>query len=343
MEISSKTIANMLGGILRGDPEKRITGVAPFELAGDSDITLAATPKFLKKIEDTKAGVIIVPEDFKGKEGMNTIGVKNPPVAFAKVIEIFNPPSPVERFISPSAITGENFKCGHIVSIAHMVSIGNNVSIGERVRIHPGVIIEDHVRIGDDVEIFPNVTIRAGTRIGSRVIINSGTVIGSDGFGFAPDGIKYCKIPHTGIVQIDDDVEIGALNAIDRATFGKTWIKKGVKTDNLVHIAHNVTIGENSIIVAQVGISGSTQLGKHVVLAGQAGISGHLKIGDNVTVGPQAGVGKSIPDGEIVSGSPEIPHRLWLRVQRTIPQLPDLKKRIAKLEKKLSGKAEKSE
>ncbi len=342
MEISSKTIANILDGILKGDPEKKITGVAPFELAKDSDITLAAAPKFLKNIAGTKAGVIIVPKDFKGREDLNTIGVENPPVAFAKAIEIFNPPSPVERSISPSAITGKNFKCGHIVSIAHMVSIGNNVTMGERVRIRPGVVIENDVTMGDDVEIFPNVTIRAKTKIGSRVIINSGTVIGSDGFGFAPEGIKYYKIPHTGIVQIDDDVEIGALNAIDRATFGKTWIQKGVKTDNLVHIAHNVTIGENSIVVAQVGISGSTKVGRHVILAGQAGISGHLKIGDNVTVGPQAGVGKSIPDGEVVSGSPEIPHRLWLRVQRTIPQLPDLKKRIMKLEK-LLGKAEKSE
>jgi UDP-3-O-[3-hydroxymyristoyl] glucosamine N-acyltransferase len=167
------------------------------------------------------------------------------------------------------------------------------------------------------------------------VIIHAGTVIGSDGFGFAPDGKKYYKIPHIGRVQIDDDVEIGAGNTIDRATFGKTWIKSGVKTDNLVHIAHNVTVGENSILVAQVGISGSVTIGKNAILAGQAGVVGHLNIGDNVTIGAQAGVAQSVSGDEIVSGSPAIPHRLWLRVQKILPRLPDLKKKLQEIEKRL--------
>ena len=159
---------------------------------------------------------------------------------------------------------------------------------------------------------------------------------------FAPDGEKYYKIPQTGIVQIDDDVEIGAGNTIDRATFGKTWIRRGVKTDNLIHIAHNVTIGENSVLVAQVGISGSVTIGKHAILAGQAGVSGHLTIGDDVTIGPQAGVTASVPDGEIVSGSPEMPHRLWLRVQRIICRLPELKKKLSEIEKRLNKVEEKN-
>jgi UDP-3-O-[3-hydroxymyristoyl] glucosamine N-acyltransferase len=204
--------------------------------------------------------------------------------------------------------------------------IGNNVTVGHRITLRPNVVVGDNVVMGNDVRIYPNVTILERCTIGNRVIIHAGTVIGSDGFGFAPDGKKYYKIPHTGIVRIDDDVEIGAGNTIDRATFGKTWIKRGVKTDNLVHIAHNVTVGEDSVLVAQVGISGSVTIGKNAILAGQAGVAGHLILGDDVTVVSQAGVAKSVPSGETVSGSPAITHRQWLRMQRILPKLPELKK-----------------
>jgi UDP-3-O-[3-hydroxymyristoyl] glucosamine N-acyltransferase len=222
------------------------------------------------------------------------------------------------------------------------VVIGANVNIGERVWLHPGVVIGDNVSIGNDCIIYPNTTILERCIIADRVIIHAGTVIGSDGFGFAPDGKSYHKIPHTGNVQIDDDVEIGANNTIDRATFGTTHIGRGVKTDNLVHIAHNVIVGENTVIVAQVGVSGSVTIGKNVILAGQAGVAGHLTIGDGATVGPQTGVGKPVPEGQIVSsGIPEMPHRLWLRVQRLIPKLPDFNRRLSQLEKKIKSFGEK--
>jgi UDP-3-O-[3-hydroxymyristoyl] glucosamine N-acyltransferase len=185
------------------------------------------------------------------------------------------------------------------------------------------------------VTLFPNVTILARCRIGNRVIIQAGTVIGSDGFGYAPDGRTYRKIQHVGIVQIDDDVEIGAGNTIDRATFGRTWIQRGVKTDNLVHIAHNVTVGEDTVLVAQVGISGSVTIGRHVVIAGQAAVSGHLEIGDDVIIGPRGGVAKSLPNGVVVSGGPEMPHRTWLKVQRIMPRLPEFKKKLDEFEKRL--------
>jgi UDP-3-O-[3-hydroxymyristoyl] glucosamine N-acyltransferase len=165
-------------------------------------------------------------------------------------------------------------------------------------------------------------------------VVHAGSVIGSDGFGFANDGNHYHKIPQIGIVRIDDDVEIGACNAIDRGTFGETWIKKGVKTDNLVHIAHNVTVGEDTVLVAQVGIAGSVKIGHHCILAGQAGVGQHLSIGDRAIVGPQAGVTKSVPAGQIVSGTPSIPHRLWLKVSNIISTLPDMKKRLRRLEKR---------
>jgi UDP-3-O-[3-hydroxymyristoyl] glucosamine N-acyltransferase len=216
-----------------------------------------------------------------------------------------------------------------------MTVIGNHVRIGRRASIYPGVVIGDHVSIGDDVRLYPNVTILERCRLGERVTIHAGTVIGSDGFGFAPDGDIYHKIPHDGIVQIDDDVEIGANNTIDRGTFGKTHIQCGVKTDNLVHIAHNVTVGENTVLVAQVGISGSTSLGRHVVMAGQVGVAGHIHIGDGVMIGGQSGIASDVPAGEIMSGSVAMPHKTWLKVQRIMPRLPELKRQLVDMEKRL--------
>ena len=335
MELTLAGIAAIVEGEVQGDFDKRIRDVAPFDNASDEQITFAGSPKYLKRIAETGAGAVIVPRDFQASF-KNLILVDNPQVAFAKVVEAFHPPIKPETGISPNAHIGEGFACGQDVSIAPFVVIGSNVSIGRNVILHANVFIGDNVVIGDNVEIYPNVTILERCKIGNRVIIHAGTVIGSDGFGFAPDGEKYHKVPQIGIVQIDDDVEIGALNAIDRATFGKTWIQKGVKTDNLVQIAHNVTVGENSILVAQVGIAGSTTIGKHAVFAGQSAVAGHLNIGDNVIIGPQAGVAKSVKSGEVLSaGLPAIPHRLWLRVQRVLPMLPELLKRLSKVEKQL--------
>ncbi len=325
----------MVQGNIIGDGEEAIQGAAPFELAGEGQITVASTAKFLKKIDNCAAAAIIVPLDFK-TDTHNLLQVDNPMVAFAKIMQFFHPPVQPTAGIDPGAAVGENFKCGQNVTVGPQVAIGRQVTVGNRVWIQPGVVVGDEVAIGDDVIIHPNVTIQARCIVGNRVIIHAGTVIGSDGFGFAPDGKCYHKIPHTGIVHIDDDVEIGANNTIDRGTFGKTYIGRGVKTDNLVHIAHNVSVGENTVLVAQVGISGSVTIGKNAILAGQAGIAGHLTIGNGATVGPKTGVGKPVPDGQIVSaGIPEMPHRLWLRVVRTIPQLPQLVKRLAALEKKI--------
>jgi len=341
MKLSMAKIADLVQGQIVGDPDLTIRGIAPFELAGEHDITVAGNAKFLKKVDDCKAAALIVPKE-ANLSGRNLVQVDNPMVAFAKVLKRFNPPVPPPDGIHPSAVIGREFEHGQNLSIGPQVVVGNHVTVGARVWLYPGVVIGDQVAIGDDVLIHPNATILERTSIGSRVVIHSGTVIGSDGFGFAPDGSAYHKIPHTGTVQIDDDVEIGANNAIDRGTFGKTHIGRGVKTDNLVHIAHNVAVGENTVLVAQVGISGSVKIGKNAILAGQAGVAGHLTIGDHATVGPQTGVGKPVPDGQIVSaGIPEMPHRLWLRVVRTIPKLPDMSKRLLGLEKKFKEIEEK--
>jgi UDP-3-O-[3-hydroxymyristoyl] glucosamine N-acyltransferase len=333
-------IADHINGDLRGDRTKEISGVAPFEHAGADEITYAGTARFLKKIEEASAGAVIVPMSVEDCD-KDIIRVENPQAAFAKVIRLFHPLRTQPAGISPHACIGENFSCGREVSIAPGVVVQGNVTVGDRTTLHPNAVVGDGVILGDDVIVYPNVTIGAGCRIGNRVIIHAGSVIGSDGFGFAPDGEMYHKIPHIGIVQIDDDVEIGAGNTIDRATFGKTWIQKGVKTDNLVHVGHNVTVGENTVLVAQVGISGSVTIGKHAILAGQAGIAQHLRIGDHAIVGPRAGISKDVPNGEIVSGAPEMPHKLWLRVQRLLPRLPELKKRLSDLEKRFARVEEK--
>ncbi|MFH2065877.1 MAG: UDP-3-O-(3-hydroxymyristoyl)glucosamine N-acyltransferase [Pseudomonadota bacterium] len=334
MEKTLAEIAQTVNGVVFGNPDQMISGAAPFDDASDKDITFVAAPKFLKRMDSCKAGAMIVPEGVS-RPGANLVVVKNPLIAFTKVLELLYPFLPQKPGIHPTAVVGERFVCGRNVSIGPFTAIADGVCLGDHVEIHPHVVIERNVVIGDHVLIHPHVTILERCRIGSRVIIHAGSVIGSDGFGFAPDGERWIKIPHKGIVQIDDDVEIGANNAIDRGTLGRTWIQKGVKTDNLVHIAHNVTVGENSVFAAQAGVAGSATLGRHTTVAGQAGITGHLKLGDNVTIGPQAGVTRAIPDNTIVSGSPEMPHKTWLRAMNIIPRLPEIKKQILELAKKV--------
>jgi UDP-3-O-[3-hydroxymyristoyl] glucosamine N-acyltransferase len=335
-DYSLQDLAGVTNGEATGEKEKKIRGVAPFETADADQITFAGGKKFLKRIDETRAGAIFVPKGFEAP-GKNLIRVNNPQLAFAKVVGLYHPSVPPSPGINAMSTLGENVFTGDRVFIGAFVTVGNRVTIGNDSVIQNGVFIGDDVVIGENAVIHPNVTIMHGCRIGNRVTIQPGSVIGSDGYGFVMDGGSHHKVPQIGIVQIDDDVEIGAGCTIDRATFGKTWIQRGVKTDNLVHIAHNVVIGTDSLVVAQVGIAGSTTIGHHAILAGQAGISGHLTLGDHVVVGPMTGVGRPVANGEVVSsGSPAMPHRTWLRVQRVIPTLPEMKKKIADLEKKLA-------
>ncbi len=349
MKKSLAELAEITGGEVLGAPETEICGIAPFDEAGPADITFADAANILKRICDTRAGAVIVPEYFdpayfdpaavpNAQPGIQPhfIRTPHPRLAFAKIMHLFFPPARPGDGIHPAASVGEHGVFGNDVSVGPLAVIQDHVTIGSRVVIHPHVTIGSHVTIGDDAIIYPHVTILERCTIGSRVIIHAGTVIGSDGYGFVPDGAAHFKIPQLGIVQVDDDVEIGACNTIDRATFGKTWIQQGVKTDNHVQIAHNVVVGENTLIVAQVGIAGSTRIGRNVTLAGQAGIAGHLTIGDFAVVGPQAGVTRNVPAGTVVSGTPEMPHKQWLRTSRIIQRLPELKRKMAELEKRLN-------
>lgn len=333
MKITLSEIATLVNGTLKGNGKKEIYGVNSFEDADNTHITFASNAKYFKRIDTCRAAAVIVPPGIHSPKDI--IIVDNPELAFIEMLNLFHPsPKPVAHISNTNHI-GKDFICGADVSIGNHVSIADHVRIGDRVTIFPGVYIGDDVTIGNDVIIHPNVTIYHNCRIGSRIIIHAGTVIGSDGFGFFDDKKKYHKIPQVGIVQIDDDVEIGAVNTIDRATLGKTWIKSGTKTDNLIHIAHNVTIGENSVIAAQTGVAGSTTIGSRAILAGQAGISDHISIGDNVIVGPKSGVTSNLKSNQIVSGNPEMPHKIWLKVNRILPRLPELRRIITQMDKRL--------
>ena len=341
MKLSLKKIANLVGGNVIGDDSFTIEGINSLDAAAQGEISFFADRKYKESLRKTKASAIIISEEnllFKGPQ----VVVSNPVLAYAKVASIFVPPVPRYPGISEQAVLHESTHIGKDVSIYPLVYVGEEALIGDGVIMFPGVFIGNRVKIGSGTIIYPNVTILHDCQIGKNVIINAGTVIGSDGFGFVRDGPVSVKIPQIGMVQIDDDVEIGANSCIDRAASGKTWVKRGVKTDNFVHVAHNVTIGEDTIVVAQVAISGSVHIGKQVIIGGQVAVSDHVEIGDRVMIGSQSGVPKSIPSGEVVSGTPAMPHRLWLKTSGIIRRLPQfsehlrhLEKRVAELEKKI--------
>lgn len=336
MAYTLEELARQVQGEVVGNPERRIAGAGPFDSSGPEQITWAADKKFCRRILETAAGAVIVPEDFS-TEGKDLIRVAHPEVAFAWILALFHPPRRPAPGIRPSARIGEGLTCGRDVSVGECAVVGEGVFLGDRVCIGAGVYIGDGVSIGPDTVIYPNVTILERSRIGARVAIHSGTVIGSDGYGYASDGKVHHKIVHTGIVRIDDDVEIGACNTIDRAKFGETRIGRGVKTDNLVHIAHNVLVGEGTLLVAQAGVAGSVTIGRQAILAGQTGVAPHLNIGDGAIAGPQAGLGKDLEPGQIVYGSPALPYRTWLKVNRALPRLPDLAKQVADLRRRLAA------
>ena len=328
-------IAKLVDGKIVGDPNVEITGINSLEHAEGSDISFFFSPKYREQLKSTKARAILVKEQVSEFLGPQVI-VANPEVAYAKLASIFASPPPKFSGTSKQAYIHQSATVAQGASIYPFVYVGEESIIGENTILFPGVYVGKKVKIGKETIIYPNVTILDGTIIGSRVIIHSGTVIGSDGFGFVQQEGVSIKIPQMGYVHIEDNVEIGANCSIDRATFGRTWIKEGVKMDNLVQIAHNVVVGEHSIIVAQAGISGSVTLGKHVIVGGQVGIADHLSIGDRVMIGSQSGVAKSIPSGEIVSGTPTLPHRRWLRCMGLVGKLPEINDRLRRLEKALS-------
>ncbi len=342
MEVSVKLIAELINGKVFGDLKAKVSNIATIESAKEGDLTFIANKKYLKYLKKTKATAVIL-DKYVEHSDITQIVTDNPYLAYAKILTFFTKKDIQHKGISKNAEISKNvfIKDRAKVTIYPFVFIDEGVSIGENVIIYPHVYIGKDSVIGDNCTIYSNVSIYYNTKIGNNVTIHSGTVIGSDGFGYAKDGDKYFKIPQIGNVIIEDSVEIGAGCTIDRGALNSTIIKRGTKIDNLVQIAHNVEIGENSAIVAQVGISGSSKIGNNVVLAGQVGVAGHLKIGNNVMVGAQSGIGKSISDNKIVSGSPAIEHSKWLKWAVVYKDVPEFIKRVKKIEKLLGEKDDK--
>ena len=335
MEISLQQIAAITGGTIEGDPGTVITGLAGIDEAGPGQIAFVANPKYAPCLATTRASAVICgPDD--GPSPAALLRVPNPYLAYAKLVSAFNPPPDQPGTIAPEAHIGADVTLGSNVTVYPFAYIGDGCEIDDGVTIYPHCYIGPQCRIGAHTLLHPGVTIRERCRIGKRVIIHSGTVIGSDGFGYAKDGQHYFKIPQLGIVQIDDDVEIGACTTIDRAAIDRTWIQRGAKIDNLVQVAHNVVIGEDSAIVAQVGISGSTRLGARVTMAGQSAAVGHITIGDDVTVGARGAVVASLADRQVVSGAPAIDHKQNLRAILTLPKLPDMRQSLQKLQTRVA-------
>jgi UDP-3-O-[3-hydroxymyristoyl] glucosamine N-acyltransferase len=334
LALTLKYIAESIGGAVRGDDQVLIKGINSLLEAEQGEISFLARPRFKDQVKATKASAILVKEPTSLYQGPQVI-VSDPHLAYARVATIFAPAIPRFSGISEKAVIEEGTHLGNDVSIYPFVYVGKESVIGNNVILFPGVYVGDRVTLGDETVIYPNVTILSDCVIGNHVIIHAGTVIGSDGFGYAKHGDLSVKIPQTGIVEIEDNVEIGANNAIDRAALGKTLIRKGVKTDNLVQIGHNVVVGENTVIVAQVGISGSTRIGKGVVIGGQVGLADHIEVGDRVMIGSKSGVAQSIPAGEVVSGIPTMPHRLWLKTRGHIRRLPEFAQKVKELESRV--------
>jgi len=327
--------AKIINGEVIGDPEKVITGVSGVREANEGDITFIASSKYLKYLGDTKASCIIV-KDVIPELSIPQIKVTNPYYGFAKAIECFYPKASHPSAISAEAFVAENASIGHGASIYPFAVISGHAIIGDNSVIMPGVFIGENTRIGRDCLIYPNVTIREGVTLGDNVIIHSGTVIGSDGYGYVFEQGEHYKIPQMGGVIIEDDVEIGSNVSIDRATLGNTVIKKGVKIDNLSQIAHNVTIGERSLIISQAGIAGSAEIGDLVIIGGQVGVADHSVIDSGAIIVGGSGVMKGHMKKGVYSGYPAIPHATWLRAQALFSRLPEMNKRIRELEEKIS-------
>ncbi len=328
-------VHQLVGGELHGDGTTTLTTLASLSDATAQALAFVANDKVLQIKTGIKAGALLAHRHLS-ELTIPHIVVPNPQLAFAQVAQRFFVPTAAPRGIATELTRGKQVTIGPDVSVWSYVTLGDRVTIGARVTLYPGVFVGSDSTIGDDSVLYPNVVVREGCSIGARVTIHSGTVVGSDGFGYVQHQGKHVKIPQLGGVTIEDDVEIGANVTIDRATLGQTLIKTGTKVDNLVQIAHNVTIGAHSIVVAQVGIAGSTTIGQYVMIGGQAGLADHITIGDQVMIAARAGVNRSLEPNQIVSGAPVMPHETWMKAQAVIPRLPELRQLVRSLEQRVA-------
>jgi UDP-3-O-[3-hydroxymyristoyl] glucosamine N-acyltransferase len=337
MEFSLFELQQKVGGEIHGEPQTMISGVNDLKAAHENEIAFAENPGYFEQARHSKAAALVVPNDFPDLDKQNLLRIDSPRETFVRIMMLFDNEPPAPGGIHPTSVIAANS-----VGIAEEVSIGEHtviredVTIGKHTRIESGVHIGQGVKIGEQCVIGPNVVIKNNASIGNRVTIHAGTTIGSDGFGYVWSDDRHQKIPHFGNVQIGDDVEIGCNVCIDRATFGVTLIGCGTKIDNLVHIAHNCEIGENSILVSQVGLSGSVRVGNRVTLAGQVGVADHVRIEDGAVALARTGVSKDIKSGQVVWGAPSRPKAQVLRELASLASLPRLVKQVRELATRLA-------
>jgi len=339
MEFTAKQIATFLNGEIEGNPDVKVNIISKIEEGKKGSLSFLANPKYEKYIYDTEASIILVNQTFKPAKpvGATLIKVENAYDSIARLLELYEQSIPQKKGISTLSSIHDSVSMGNHVYVGDFACISQKTIIGNNTRIYPHVYIGDNVKIGNNTVLYAGVKVYHDCVIGTNCIIHAGAVIGSDGFGFASqEGANYKKIPQIGNVLVEDDVEIGANVTIDRATMGSTYIRKGVKLDNLIQIAHNVEIGENTVIVAQVGISGSTKVGRRCMIGGQAGLVGHLKVADEVKIGAQAGISHDLnKPGEIVLGSPAFPISEFRKSSAIFKHLPELRQQLFQLKKEL--------
>ncbi len=327
-------IAQRVGGSVIGNLELEILGVCSVDEARQGFITFLESKKYINQFQNGSASAVLIAEEIETDKVQ--IITSSPKLAFAKLLAEFYPPTRPKPNIDAKAAVGKNVKLGKDVTLSEFVSVADNVSIGDNTILFPGVSVGSGSQIGKDCILYPNVTLYPETEIGDRVSLHAGSVIGADGFGYAPDEKgRHFKIQQIGRVVIENDVEVGANTCIDRAAIGETRIRQGTKIDNLVQIAHNCSIGEHSVIVSQVGISGSCILGRNVVLAGQVGIGDHVTLGDQVTLAAQSGTFRDIDSKEVHGGSPSVPLNTWKKYVIHLPKLPDYARKIKEMEKRI--------
>lgn len=338
MKFTAQQIADILDGVIEGNPDAEVDKLSKIEEGKEGSLTFLSNPKYTSYIYDTDASICIVNNSFEKTQPISTtlIKVEDSYEAFSKLLEVYNQIKLDKKGIETPSSISESAKLGNDVYIGAFSYIGENVVIGDKVKIYPNVFIGDNVTIGDDVTIFAGSKIYSETQIGNHCTFHSGVIIGADGFGFSPsENGEYSKIPQIGNVIIEDYVDIGAGTTIDRATLGSTIIRKGVKLDNQIQIAHNVEIGEHTAIAAQTGIAGSTKIGKNCLIGGQVGIAGHIKIGNRVRIQAQTGVGRNIKDDEAIQGSPAFGYNDFNKSYVHFRNFPKIISRIDKLEKHL--------
>lgn len=337
MEFTARQIAQVINGEIIGNENVTVNSFSKIEEGKPGSISFLANPKYTHYIYNTEASIVLIDKNAILEKPVETtlIKVDNAYECIAKLLQMYEATKPKKTGIDPLAFVSTNAKIGKNCYIGAFAYVGDNVSIGDNTQIYPHATICENTTIGESCMLYPNVTVYHGSLIGDRVILHAGSVIGSDGFGFAPSTHGYDKIPQIGVVTIENDVEIGANTCIDRSTMGSTYIRKGVKLDNLVQIAHNTDIGENTVMSAQVGVAGSTKVGQWCMFGGQVGLAGHIVIGNKVFLGAQSGVPGNIKDNQQLIGTPPMKQRPYFKSQAVFRRLPELYKQINDLQKQV--------